>query len=674
MNDGEKKYSRSQPSREGVTESTGRTVSTGSGSIGNDAAPSIVDRLPRVSLPKGGGAIRGLGEKFSVQQVTGSAGLSVPLPLSPGRSGFTPAHQLSYDSDSGNGVFGFGWKLSLPAIARKTDKGLPQYDDENESDVFILSGSEDLVPMQGASGSRVRRERTVHGTNYLVASYRPRIEGLYARIERWENIATGVSYWRTISTDNVTTLYGYDASSCVSNPTNPVQIFSYLISRSWDDRGNLAVYDYLPDDPRSVDVSQANEANRDAAVRSTQRYLSMIRYGNVQPYFPDWSEGGKEAALPADWMFMVVVDYGNHNQASPLVAPDQVWPVRPDPFSTYRAGFEVRTYRRAKRLLYFNNFPQESKVGADCLVRSTDFTYSDEKNPGDPHNPIYTFVESVNENRYRRNGNSYTSAAMPALQFAYSQPQIQPDVVKLDFESVSNAPEGISGSQIHWVDLDGEGLSGILAKWDGAWGYKANLSPKNQTVQSTGEVVTRAEFGPLESVSALPSRLGLETAQQLVDISGAGRLDVVDFARPAPGFFKRTSDGSWEHFKTFQSWPDIDWSEPNLRFVDLTGDGLADILITEDGIYTLYVSLGDAGYDQATQVRTPWDENLGPKVVVSDGTETIFLADMSGDGLHDIVRIRNGSIVYWPSLGYGRFGPKVTYPAAKQHKSFDAHV
>jgi len=33
---------------------------------------------------------------------------------------------------------------------------------------------------------------------------------------------------------------------------------------------------------------------------------------------------------------------------------------------------------------------------------------------------------------------------------------------------------------------------------------------------------------------------------------------------------------------------------------------------------------------------------------------------MSGDGLSDLVRIRNGEICYWPNLGYGRFGAKVT--------------
>ena len=35
-------------------------------------------------------------------------------------------------------------------------------------------------------------------------------------------------------------------------------------------------------------------------------------------------------------------------------------------------------------------------------------------------------------------------------------------------------------------------------------------------------------------------------------------------------------------------------------------------------------------------------------------------ADLSGDGLTDIVRVRNGEVCYWPNLGYGHFGAKVT--------------
>src|SRR5262249_55616216 len=82
---------------------------------------------PAICLPRGGGAIRGLGEKFGANPVTGTGSMSVPIATSPGRSGFGPQLALTYDSGAGNGPFGLGWTLSLPAVARKTDKGLPRY-------------------------------------------------------------------------------------------------------------------------------------------------------------------------------------------------------------------------------------------------------------------------------------------------------------------------------------------------------------------------------------------------------------------------------------------------------------------------------------------------------------------------------------------------------------------
>ena len=73
--------------------------------------------------------------------------MTIPIATSPARQGFGPQLALSYDSGSGSGPFGLGWSPSLPRITRKTDKGLPTYQDSEESDVFILSGAEDLVPV-----------------------------------------------------------------------------------------------------------------------------------------------------------------------------------------------------------------------------------------------------------------------------------------------------------------------------------------------------------------------------------------------------------------------------------------------------------------------------------------------------------------------------------------------
>lgn len=611
---------------------------------------------------------------MSVNAAAGTASMSIPLPLSPGRSGFTPALQLTYDSAAGNSVFGFGWGLSTSAITRKTDKGLPRYLDDEESDVFILSGAEDLVPVLDVSGARKMLTRTVWGTAYLIFFYRPRIEGLFARIERWQAVATGISHWRCLSHDNVTSLYGYDEGSRIAAPDDPAKVFAWHLCRSWDDKGDLAVYSYVNEDSADVDGAAAHEANRSPAARAAQTYLTTIQYANLDAYYPDWTAEA-EPALPNSWLFSMVLDYGAPGAPLPLPNSKVPWALRPDPFSSYRAGFEIRTYRRAQRLLCFNNFPNESSAGPDLLVRSLDFSYSDQQAPADPHNPIYTLLVSATETGYSRMGDGVVSRSLPPLEFTYSVSQIQNVVQRLDRDSLGNLPEGIDGSRFHWVDLDGEGLSGILSEAMTGWYYKRNVSANNLVAELDGSVSARASFGPVESVATLPSRSELSGAQQLLDLSGSGRLDVVEFVDPDPGYFRRTAEAGFEPHRRFTSLPQLDWGDPNLRFIDLNGDGLADILITEDGLFTCYASLGEAGFDAAEFVRTPWDEEKGPKVVLADGTDTMFLADMSGDGLNDIVRVRNGETCYWPNLGYGRFGAKVTMdrsPRFDNEERFDA--
>jgi hypothetical protein len=114
-----------------------------------DQGQSYFVPSPVVSLPKGGGAIKGMGEKFAANPVTGTGNLTVPIATSPGRSGFGPQLSLSYDSGMGNGFFGMGWNLSLPSITRKTDKGLPRYQDGEESDVFLFFNRVILLKLNG---------------------------------------------------------------------------------------------------------------------------------------------------------------------------------------------------------------------------------------------------------------------------------------------------------------------------------------------------------------------------------------------------------------------------------------------------------------------------------------------------------------------------------------------
>ncbi len=612
---------------------------------------------PSISLPKGGGAIRGLGEKFAGNPVTGTGSMSVPIETSPGRGGFGPQLALSYDSGSGNGPFGFGWNLSLPSITRKTDKGLPRYGNGDDEDVFILSGAEDLVPeLVDISGRWERRffSRTVYGEEYDIQRYRPRVEGLFARIEHWTNTRDPTEvFWRSVSRDNVTTWYGRTDNSRIADPDDPTRIFSWLICETHDDRGNVVVYEYKAEDSTNVDRSLAHEQNRTDRSRSGDRYLKRIRYGNRTPYYPDLTSASA-VPLPEAWLFEVVFDYGEHDSDRPVPDDTGQWPVRLDPFSTYRAGFEVRTYRLCQRVLMFHRFVELGEK--PCLVRSTDFTYSFEENPQDARNPIFSFLISVYQSAYKRQADeSYLKKSMPPLAFEYSQPVIHDEVQWVDLESMENLPSGLDGARFQWVDLDGEGLSSILTEQGNGWYYKRNLGPVN------GGVTPTARFGSLERLGSKPSQVAIGIGDtRFMDLAGDGQLDVVTLERPTPGFYERSHEAGWAAFVPFTSIPLLDWGSPNLRLVDLTGDGHADILISEDEVFCWHPSLGETGFGAAEQVVKVLDEEKGPNLVFADSTQSVYLADISGDGLTDLVRIRKGDICYWPNLGYGRFGAKVT--------------
>jgi RHS repeat-associated protein len=626
---------------------------------------------PTISAPKGGGAIRGLGETFTPDPVTGAGTLTVPVPVPAGRSGFGPQLALRYDSGAGNGPFGLGWALPLPEIARRTDRGLPRYTD---ADVFLLTGAEELVPALLPDGAGWRVDETERD-GHLVRRYRPRTEGTFARIERWTRRADGDVHWRSISRANVLAVYGLDAGSRVADPADPRRVFSWKICASYDDRGNAISYDYAAEDGAGVDPAAGSELPR---VRAANRYLKRVRFGNRVPLLLDPGVPGMRApALPAPadqatagWMFELVLDYGEGHYrelpagpdgeppvaASP--APQAGWPARADPFSSYRAGFEVRTHRLCRRILTFHHFPAELGT-ADYLVRSLALGYR--------QTPTGSFLTSVAQSGHRRRPDgSYRTRSLPVLELDYAAGPLADPAADLPAEltvrtvaaaAVANLPAGVDGAGHRWVDLDGEGIPGALTEQADAWFYKPNLGG--------------GRLGPQRRVATVPASTALDGGrsplgglQQLVDLAGDGNLDLVDFAPGAPGFYQRTGDGGWHRFRSFKSWPNRAWTDPNLRFVDLTGDGLVDVLVTEDACLTWHPGLAGAGFGPAVRVRTPVEERAGPRVVFADPAQSIHLADMSGDGLADLVRVRNGEVCYWPNLGYGRFGPKITMDGA----------
>jgi RHS repeat-associated protein len=485
-----------------------------------------------------------------------------------------------------------------------------------------------LVPALVQNGDNWVKDsfkRTVDGVSYAVQRYRPRIEGLFARIEKWENRKTGDVYWVSITKDNVTSVYGKNSDSKIADPDDTSRVFEWLLQETYDDKGNVILYEYKQENYDNVDSSLLYEKNRLLYTGCANTYLKRIKYGNKTPF------------VRGDWLFEVVLDYGEHDLGTPDVNEAQSWPKRPDAFSRYRAGFEVRVYRLCRRILMFHHF---SELGnTPCLVRSSNFGYEE--------NAVATYLVSVEQTGYiRDSGGNYQKKSLPPLEFDYTKPEIDDNVQVIDAEYLENLPMGLDGSRYQWVDLDGEGISGVLAEEGNSWFYKRNLG--------------NAQFAPAQLVASKPSLAHLLGGQQqIMDLAGDGQKDLVLLSKSLQGFYERNNE-YWESFTPFLGSPQISWNDPNLRFVDLKGDGHTDVLVTEDETFVWYPSRGEKGFGPSEMVRKFTDEERGPALVFADGTQSVYLADMTGDGLTDIVRIRNGDVCYWPSLGYGRFGAKVT--------------
>lgn len=611
---------------------------------------------PTIQLSKGGGAIRGIDEKFAANTVTGTASLSIPIQTSPGRSSFSPQLSLSYDSGAGNGPFGFGWGVSVPAITRKTDKGLPRYQDEDDSDTFILSEAEDLVPVwkeENGTWSKDAFEVTVGAVKYTIQRYRPRVEGLFAKIEKIVASGEPGFYWKVTTKDNVATVFGRTAAARIADPQDPTRIFKWLAEWSYDDKGNCFEFSYQPENLDEVPAA-VSEKNRFSGLAAfTNNYLKRVRYGNKNPYYAD-SANPYRPKLPVnpDYFFEIVFDYGEHAELAPSPTGNKEWNCRFDPFSDYRPGFEVRTYRLCKRILSFHYFSELnvafSTVPEPTLVRSIDLTYRHFKFDGTPGaNQEADIITAIHQVSYKKTGaNTYQTKSLPPVELTYHELEWNKSVKTVSREDVINAPVGI-GANYQWIDLYNEGISGILSEQANGWYYKSNLG--------------NGHFERARQVAPKPSFTGVATGNlQFQDLDADGRKQLVVNDASLKGFFELSDENRWLPFRSFAQMPTVNVADPNTKLIDLNGDGKAELVISEEHAFTWFPSLGSRGYDTPELTPKPFDEEKGPAIVFADQAQSIHLADMSGDGLSDIVRIRNGEVSYWPNLGYGRFGAKVT--------------
>jgi hypothetical protein len=458
--------------------------------------------------------------------------------------------------------------------------------------VFILSGAEDLVPVERLDG----------GTRY-----RPRTEGLFARIVRHHDGSN--DYWRVQSKDGLVSLYGTPASlgadpATVANPANREKVFAWKLTRTEDPFHNRIEYEYERD--------SAEEGAR----HWEQLYLKEIRYVDYED----------KQGTPR---FLVSVRFEYESRP-------------PDPFSEYRSGFEIRTTRRCARILIRTHADNDRE--RDMLVRTYQLAYLDPDSASAPLNKV-SLLSRVQVTGHDEGVGP--PQALPPLEFDYSR--FQPEQRKFFPLQGADLPgRSLANGDLELVDLFGQGLPDIL-EMNGSARYWRNLG------------------GRLDLPHSMQDAPGVGLADsgvQILDANGDGRADLLVTTEALAGYFPMRFGGLWDNrsFQRYRTAPSFSLKDPEVKLVDLDGDGVTDAIRSSTSFECFFNDPHD-GWTGTRRVERGQLEAF-PNVNFSD--PRVKWADMSGDGLHDIVLVYDGNIEYWPNLGYGNWGKRIHMQSSPQ--------
>jgi RHS repeat-associated protein len=161
---------------------------------------------------------------------SGAATYFLPIELPEGIGGLKPGLGISYNSQSGNGLLGYGWNLSgISAITRVPKSFL--YDGEashisfTANDRFALDGQRLLVTV-GTYGADTSRYSTENYTFHNIRSIGPS--------------ASNPTSFKIVTTDSTTMEYAHR----IFVPGSTTIVYMWLISKVTDRRGNYMQYIY----------------------------------------------------------------------------------------------------------------------------------------------------------------------------------------------------------------------------------------------------------------------------------------------------------------------------------------------------------------------------------------------------------------------------------------------
>ncbi len=296
---------------------------------------------------------------------------------------------------------------------------------------------------------------------------------------------------------------------------------------------------------------------------------------------------------------------------------------RPDRLSEGTFGFLVTTAQRCAKI------ELHALDASPTLVRSWNFGYTQ----GEPAG--LSLLASITVRGHGADGSTLDA---PPTAFGYTT-AAKRTLTRVDGPLPGTSPPPLGSGGIELLDWDGDGLpelfelrAGSARVWRnrgrGRWGYPFELP---------------AVPGPVDL-----SQPGVGFA----DLLGTGTVDMIAFASASSRYVPIQPGGGFGRAVQLEAAPPLASTGLASRFMDLDGDGRIDILTASDEFVALYYR-ENGGFSKHPQT-------FPRSSVPADLRDPhVKLADMTGDGLQDLVRVDGSAIRYWPYLGYGRWADPV---------------
>jgi RHS repeat-associated protein len=615
-----------------------------------------------ISMPQGAGKVEGLGESFTMQLSTGTGTLKVPVSVPAGRGGMQPALALSYSSAGGRGIAGQGWSIGAPFIARQTDRGTPRYADPPAGggwtpaqDRFVTSEGHELVPIGLADGSGncpgalpgEVMPAWAAGWQY----FRPAVEGELARYF-W---SPDHRSWRVQAHDGKTFEYGValdgagDTNALEADPLAPANVFRWNLARAYDAHG-------APAQPVNV-------------VR--YRYLQASGIAYLSDVYDTPPASGGDAAPLSAWAHHVHLGYAT----------------RPDPSTSYRRGYaSIDSQRLVGIDVTSANFGGGT---ARELVRRYHLSYD-----AAYHVSLLTAAQMegrcaspIAEDTTGLLPASSGCPTLPAMTFQYSHVAGTRSADLPGYDAFDETPHSFAGSpgynldaqRADLFDVNADGLPDVLVT--DVLAYGANLGVYFSGLAGTPDTFTASTASVAGVLDGSSASLAFSNHTVVpLDLDGAGIVSLLQMPR-AQSYAVYTPalvNGAWVFQGRAVATADqqstlIDFlsSARATRTMDVDGDGVLDVVVTNGSAYQTFFGLarypggdgqfGTAAWTSGTTASIstqkpamscePWSSQAVPL-----GDDDQKSADMNGDGLPDIVRVRSGSVLYWPGRGNGFWG------------------